>query len=85
MPGRTLRGEESEEEEYGERLWLDIVFEKLSFLLLFTAASLLCYCCWQIGWKRVGGENRGDGQDSVGEAIIGSVSRRLARCSKFGS
>ena len=43
MPGRTLRGEESEEEEYGERLWLDIVFEKLSFLLLFTVASLLCY------------------------------------------
>ena len=43
MPGRTLRGEESEEEEYGERLWLDIVFEKLSFLLPFTAASLLCY------------------------------------------
>ena len=43
MPGCTLRREESEEEEYGERLWLDIVFEKLSFLLPFTAASLLCY------------------------------------------
>ena len=43
MPGCTLRGEESEEEEYGERLWLDIVFEKLSFVLLFTVASLLCY------------------------------------------
>ena len=43
MPGRTLRGEESEEEEYGERLWLDIVFEKLDLLLLFTVASLLCY------------------------------------------
>ena len=42
MPGCPLRGEESEEEEYGERLWLDIVFEKLSFLLLFTVASL-CY------------------------------------------
>ena len=25
------------------RLWLDIVFKKLSFLLPFTAASLLCY------------------------------------------
>ena len=36
----TLRGEESEEEEYGERLWLDIVFEELSFLPLFTMASL---------------------------------------------
>ena len=43
LPGCTLRREESEEEEYGERLWLDIVFEKLSFLLLFTVASLLCY------------------------------------------
>ena len=43
MPGCTLRREESEEEEYGERLWLDIVFEKLSFLLLFIVASLLCY------------------------------------------
>ena len=43
MPGCTLCREESEEEEYGERLWLDIVFEKLSFLLLFTVASLLCY------------------------------------------
>ena len=43
MPGCTLRREESEEEEYGERLWLDIVFEKLSLLLLFTVASLLCY------------------------------------------
>jgi hypothetical protein len=38
-----LRREESKEEEYGERLWLDIVFEKLSFVLLFTVASLLCY------------------------------------------
>ena len=36
----SLRGEESEEEEYGERLWLDIVFEELSFLPLFTMASL---------------------------------------------
>ena len=26
-----------------ERLWLGIVFEKLSLLLLFTVASLLCY------------------------------------------
>ena len=43
LPGCTLRGEESEEEESGERLWLDIVFEKLRFLLLFTVASLLCY------------------------------------------
>ena len=43
MPGCTLRREESKEEEYGERLWLDIVFEKLSFVLLFTVASLLCY------------------------------------------
>ena len=44
MPGRTLRGEESEEEEYGERLWLDIVFEKLSFFFAsLTVASLLCY------------------------------------------
>ena len=43
LPGCTLRREESEEEEYGERLWLDIVFEKLSFVLLFTVASLLCY------------------------------------------
>ena len=43
MPGCTLRREESEEEEYSERLWLDIVFEKLSFVLLFTVASLLCY------------------------------------------
>ena len=43
MPGRTLRGEENEEEEYGERLWLDIVFEKLSFFASLTVASLLCY------------------------------------------
>ena len=33
----------------------------------------------------VGGENRGDEQDSVGEAIMRSVSRRLARCTKLGS
>jgi len=38
-----LRGEEKEEEEYGERLWLDIVFEKLSFFASLTVASLLCY------------------------------------------
>ena len=43
LPGRTLRGEENEEEEYGERLWLDIVFEKLSFFASLTVASLLCY------------------------------------------
>ena len=43
MPDCTLRREESEEEKYGERLWLNIVFEKLSFFLLFTVASLLCY------------------------------------------
>ena len=43
MPGCTLRREESEEEECGERLWLNIMFEKLSFVLLFTVASLLCY------------------------------------------
>ena len=43
MPGCTLRREESEEEEYDERLWLNIMFEKLSFVLLFTVASLLCY------------------------------------------
>ena len=43
LPGRTLRGEEKEEEEYGERLWLDIVFEKLSFFSSLTVASLLCY------------------------------------------
>ena len=43
MPGCTLRREESEEEGYGERLWLNIMFEKLSFVLLFTVASLLCY------------------------------------------
>ena len=43
MPGCTLRREESKEEEYGERLWLNIMFEKLSFVLLFTVASLLCY------------------------------------------
>ena len=33
----------------------------------------------------VGGENRGDEQNSVGEAIMRSVSRRLARCTKLGS
>ena len=43
LPGCTLRREESEEEEYGERLWLNIMFEKLSFVLLCTVASLLCY------------------------------------------
>ena len=36
----TLRGEESEEEEYAERLWLAIVLEYLNFLHLFTMASL---------------------------------------------
>ena len=41
LPGRTLRGEESEEEEYGERLWLGIVFEKLNLLL-----SLLWHRCF---------------------------------------
>ena len=40
MPGASLRGEESEEDGYAERLWLDIVFEELSFLPLFTIASL---------------------------------------------
>ena len=34
---------------------------------------------------RVGGENIRDEQDSVGEAIMRSVSRRLARCTKLGS
>ena len=52
---------------------------------LYYGISLLWTSCWQIGWMRVGVENRGDGQDSVGEAIIRSVSRRLARCSKSGS
>ena len=50
LPGRTLRGEENEEEEYGERLWLDIVFEKLSFCFSYCGiAALLWSSRWQIG------------------------------------